>query len=242
MDMDRLKTIWINKRDIDTKNYTHRLKRKRSLKEHSAVAKLLSAIAREYGRSLELLDIPVGTGRFFSIYKELDIQTLGYDISPGMLRRAVKEAELLQYHVEFKEADIINIPLPNEAVDVVVCMKFFVHLEPDSLRLALVELTRVARSDIIFGIRIYDWESGPVRLLRAMQRDLKQAIKWLKNNGAKSSNSVRQKPGKHKFVKAEVMPLLTELGLAVESQETTTIEKRGTNLVFHVRKPHHSNG
>lgn len=233
MDMDSYKKRWINRNDTQAEYFTRVLSRKRSIKEHAAVSKYLASITSQYTRPVEVADAPVGTGRFFSLYKEFGIKVYGCDISTAMLRRAGKEADKLRYPVDLIEADIVNLPLPYNAVDVAICMRFLVHLEPESMQLVLQELSRVSRENILFGLRIYDWDPVALRYLHTLRAGIKQIKNGLiKRKPYKTKSSLCT----HRFLKTEIISMLAELKLDLASYDELTTEQRGTNLVFHVRK------
>jgi SAM-dependent methyltransferase len=83
------------------------------------------------------LDVACGTGRHAVRLAELGHQVVGIDTSPEML--AVARSRLGADH--FIRADLHHLPLPDEAVDVVVCALALTHAP--SLRPALAELARV---------------------------------------------------------------------------------------------------
>ncbi|WP_345578165.1 class I SAM-dependent methyltransferase [Nonomuraea rosea] len=85
------------------------------------------------------LDAACGTGRHTAYLAELGHQVIGIDRSPDMLAHArarLPGASLL-------EADLHRLPLPDDAVDTVVCALALVHV-PDLAR-ALAEFARVLR-------------------------------------------------------------------------------------------------
>jgi ubiquinone/menaquinone biosynthesis C-methylase UbiE len=97
-----------------------------------------------------LLDIPVGTGRFFDIYDLNEIAVTGIDISEDML----SEARAKGYDFDLRLGNILAIDMPDGAVDVAVCIRLLNMLEPGEMRLALAELQRVARKAVIISLRV----------------------------------------------------------------------------------------
>ncbi|MET8422196.1 methyltransferase domain-containing protein [Streptomyces sp. NPDC005134] len=85
------------------------------------------------------LDAACGTGRHASYLQELGHHVIGVDASPDMLARARKRLP----GVEFHEADLHRLPLPDNAVDTVVCALALTHV-PD-LAPVLAEFARVLR-------------------------------------------------------------------------------------------------
>jgi ubiquinone/menaquinone biosynthesis C-methylase UbiE len=85
------------------------------------------------------LDAACGTGRFAEFLARRGHRVIGVDSSPDMLsyaRRRVPEAE---FHV----AELDRLPLPDDAVDVIVCALALEHVP--SLDPVLAEFTRVLR-------------------------------------------------------------------------------------------------
>jgi ubiquinone/menaquinone biosynthesis C-methylase UbiE len=99
-------------------------------------------IVREILDSLPVgvaLDAACGTGRHTAYLASLGHSVIGVDTSPKMLalaREKVREGE-------FYEADLHDVPLPDDSVDLVVCAIALSHVA--DLGRALAELVRVLR-------------------------------------------------------------------------------------------------
>lgn len=85
------------------------------------------------------LDAACGTGRHTAYLRELGHDVIGVDASPEMLAQARKRLPDVAFH----EADLHRIPLPDDAVDTVVCALALAHV-PD-LAPVLAEFARVLR-------------------------------------------------------------------------------------------------
>ncbi len=85
------------------------------------------------------LDAGCGTGRHTAYLASLGHKVIGVDNSPGMLARARDKVPGVAFH----EADLHDVPLPDDSVDLVVCAIALSHV-PD-LRQALTEFMRVLR-------------------------------------------------------------------------------------------------
>jgi ubiquinone/menaquinone biosynthesis C-methylase UbiE len=85
------------------------------------------------------LDAACGTGRHTAYLASLGHEVVGVDSSPEMLARAREKVP----EGEFYEADLHDLPLADDSVDVVVCAIALSHV-PD-LGQALAELVRVLR-------------------------------------------------------------------------------------------------
>lgn len=71
------------------------------------------------------LDAACGTGRHAAYLASLGHTVIGVDSSPGMLARAREKIP----EGEFHEADLHELPIADDSVDVVVCAIALVHLE-----------------------------------------------------------------------------------------------------------------
>ncbi|MBK3579020.1 class I SAM-dependent methyltransferase, partial [Streptomyces sp. MBT65] len=85
------------------------------------------------------LDAACGTGRHTAHLHGLGHQVTGVDASPAMLARARERLP----DVDFHEGDLHRLPLPDNAVDTVVCALALAHLP--ELTPALREFARVLR-------------------------------------------------------------------------------------------------
>jgi len=89
-------------------------------KENVIVGNFLSKISDDVN---SVLDVPVGTGRFFSCYKELGFEVFGLDVSEDMLEQASKKADVLDMDVNLLEGDVVSEALMVN-VDLIVCTRF----------------------------------------------------------------------------------------------------------------------
>src|SRR5215207_578475 len=86
-----------------------------------------------------VLDAACGTGRFAAYLVARGHRVIGVDTSPDMLKRAGARV----HHGEFLLGDLHQLPLPDDAVDIVVCGLALAHvpvLEP-----VVAEFARVLR-------------------------------------------------------------------------------------------------
>lgn len=97
-----------------------------------------------------VLDCPVGTGRYLSIYQEKGLPYIGLDASKDMI------AEALRKHPEAKtllsEASILALPCEDQSFGTAVCSRLMNWLYPEDMAKAVSELRRVAR-EIVVSIR-----------------------------------------------------------------------------------------
>lgn len=98
-----------------------------------------------------LLDLPVGTGRFFQYYSKVE-KIIGIDISDNMLNVAKKKVDNLPFNILLHRGDAFNLDYPDEYFEHIVCFRLM-HLIPPQQRQALLnELKRVVSKKIILQI------------------------------------------------------------------------------------------
>jgi ubiquinone/menaquinone biosynthesis C-methylase UbiE len=91
-----------------------------------------------------VLEVGVGTGRNLPHYPS-DSRVVAVDLSPGMLRRAVKRAERMGLQVDFVLADAERLPFRDGSFDTVTATCVFCSV-PDPVQ-GLKELRRVSRRE-----------------------------------------------------------------------------------------------
>jgi len=101
-----------------------------------------------------LLDIPVGTGRFIPFYEERGFRVIGLDVSDDMLAHARRKIAA-PARITVEVGDIFAIDLPDQAVDVAVCIRLLNLIGATDMEMALRELQRVTRSMIICNLRVW---------------------------------------------------------------------------------------
>jgi ubiquinone/menaquinone biosynthesis C-methylase UbiE len=87
------------------------------------------------------LDAACGTGRHAAYLASLGHTVIGVDSSPGMLARAREKVPQGEFH----EADLHQLPLADDSVDLVVCAIALVHLE--DIESPFREFARVLRPE-----------------------------------------------------------------------------------------------
>ena len=91
-----------------------------------------------------LLDVGCGTGRHTRAFAERGLRSIGVDISPGLLRAAAAHGTA----AAFVLADARAMPLPDSAVDAVICLcQGGFGITPGGDRAILAEIARVLRPD-----------------------------------------------------------------------------------------------
>ena len=126
--------------------------------EYSAMEK----VALTIGRQVTVLDVPVGSGRFFPIYEKQDWQVTGLDISADMLR----ECESRTLNGKNKGEPFLvrgrsdELPFENGSFDVVVCFRFLQSIvDFETARGSLLEFSRVSRNFVVIHIDVAETSS-----------------------------------------------------------------------------------
>lgn len=105
-----------------------------------------------------VLDVPCGSGRFVPVFSQA-AKMYAVDINEGMLAEAEKKVSNAE-NCEFKLGTILDIPLEDNAVDLVFCMRLFHHVASAEERSAIFkELCRVSRKWV--ALTFYRKESWP---------------------------------------------------------------------------------
>lgn len=97
-----------------------------------------------------LLDLPVGTGRFFRHY--IGVQSLtGVDISETMLAEAKQKLPLLpkDIPVRLEQGDVLGLRFGEAEFEVAVVWRLLHLLPAETLRQAIGELCRVTRGELV---------------------------------------------------------------------------------------------
>lgn len=105
------------------------------------------------GDNLKISDVAAGTGRLsFYLEKYLaNAEIFALDINETMLAAAQKKARKNKSKVKFTRGDLYKLPYEGEKFDIVVGLRFSMHLP--QMGKVLSELQRVLRKD---GILIFD--------------------------------------------------------------------------------------
>ncbi len=138
-----------------------------------ALAKKALAAA---GKPKSILDMPCGTGRFWSLLSSVQAdQLIGADLSESMLDLAKQRRDVGNFALINSSA--FDIPLPNESVDSIFCMRLIHHLGERSDRLKLLEeFNRVCRETVCVSLWI-DGNLQSYRRKRLEQRRKRQRKK-----------------------------------------------------------------
>jgi ubiquinone/menaquinone biosynthesis C-methylase UbiE len=148
--------------------------RQTSLKYHGAKARTYDTIRTKQARwdfenktvwkwleemkpiARQVLDCPVGTGRFLKKYHELSIHVHGYDISEEMLRLAKRKVPKGNKLTYLSQHSATSLPTKDRFFDGAVCVRFLDLIDEEAMRKVMEELARVPKRFIILTIRLGD--------------------------------------------------------------------------------------
>lgn len=124
------------------------------------------------GRPKSAMDIPCGTGRFLSVFRDCGVAELtAADASTGMLEVA-KHARP-DDAVSVLHTSAFDIEMPNNSIDFIACLRFFHHLSMKEDRMqALNELKRVSRKHVAISL----WTNGNLASFRRRNKPPPPAV------------------------------------------------------------------
>ena len=102
-----------------------------------------------------VLDLPCGTGRMYSLLKDLGYRVVSADSSEYMVefaRQRVECSAVNENHLQDNclVADILQTDFADKQFDAVICNRLFHHFsEPQTRQKALLELKRICTGPII---------------------------------------------------------------------------------------------
>jgi ubiquinone/menaquinone biosynthesis C-methylase UbiE len=112
-------------------------------REQNCVFKLLFAV----GPIQSVLDVPCGTGKLIKdLLNNVKTEVIGIDASEAMLLKI----ETRDNRLKLITADIDNIPLDNDFVDLTICHRFLHRMSPENVKLIMKEIYRVSKEYAIF--------------------------------------------------------------------------------------------
>ena len=136
--------------DYDFHRFSTPERQKRNARKWAAIRR---ALADATG-TRTLLDLPCGTGRFTGGFAREGFEVVGSDISLEMLQKAAASRGEGEGGVRgFVQANAEALPLRNDSLDCVVCIRFMMHVDPATRVRMLREFARVSRRWVIVDYR-----------------------------------------------------------------------------------------
>jgi putative sterol carrier protein len=117
--------------------------------ERSMIRRSLLRIQRHHPVET-VLDCPSGTGRFLPTLASLNVSVIAMDTSDAVLREGRKHHALFKKPPVVLVGSALEIGLPDDAVDVVLCSRLLHHIADREERLTILrEFARVARVGVV---------------------------------------------------------------------------------------------
>ena len=125
-------------------------------------------IKRNYGKSirtLSLLDVPVGTGRWIPLIEKITSKYVGVDVSENMINQAQQKLKECSEHFN-KSSKLINtsiekLPLIlNEKFEVIIMTRFLSHFSIDEIKSMMSILNNYLQGELIISLRVTDNRSN----------------------------------------------------------------------------------
>jgi ubiquinone/menaquinone biosynthesis C-methylase UbiE len=198
---------------------SYRLKQPKWHREQEIVSSLLKVLPR----NATLVDVPVGTGRFFEFYKSLGLRPTGVDISDDMLDQARQKAHAVGLDVTLEPGNILQLGYPDGTFDAALCLRLFNLIPLADVAQAVSELARVSRRYVIVGARHFtpavELATRPVSLLGQLVTKLRRRI-------VKSVLTIHSRPA--------LLSALTGSGLKVARSVRVERSRNGSELVIYL--------
>jgi SAM-dependent methyltransferase len=136
--------------DYDFHRFSTPERQKRNARKWAAIRKALSLATGVR----TILDLPCGTGRFTGALAREGFEVVGSDISMEMLRKAASIPDGKQRAIfGYVQANAEHLPLRDDSLDCVVCIRFMMHVDPATRVRMLREFRRVSRRWVIVDYR-----------------------------------------------------------------------------------------
>jgi SAM-dependent methyltransferase len=136
--------------DYDFHRFSTPERQKRNARTWAAIPKALSLTTGVK----TILDLPCGTGRFTGALARSGYEIVGSDISMEMLGKAASIPDGRQPNIRgYVQANAEHLPLRNDSLDCVVCIRFMMHVDPAHRVNMLREFARVSRRWVIVDYR-----------------------------------------------------------------------------------------
>jgi len=141
--------------DYDFHRFSTPERQKRNARKWAAIR----AALRDATGVRTILDLPCGTGRFTGALAREGFEVVGSDISLEMLQKAAtvespKQAGSGVAAIRgYVQANAEALPLRNDSLDCVVCIRFMMHVDPATRVRMLREFARVSRRWVVVDYR-----------------------------------------------------------------------------------------
>lgn len=149
------------------RNYSRRGAKRYEARRQSVRWAAESAIFNEIYRRInprKVLDLPVGTGRFFATYLGNSAEVVGIDISSNMLEEAAAKVPR-GGRIKLRRADVLSLGQTSDlgaGYDLIVCMRFVYWLRPHELAIMLQEFNATGAPLLVASTKVALDQRGPI--------------------------------------------------------------------------------
>jgi len=146
-------------------------------RERQILEKIFGSIEE---KSISVLDVPCGYGRFSELLLKRSLNLTSVDISFPMVLTAREYSPSTNSYHQFLVGDIKHLPLKGKSFDCIITIRLFQHIDESSIRHHILkELHRVARRIIIISFYRYNLFHSVERWVRCRIRNVKNRINML---------------------------------------------------------------
>ena len=146
-------------------------------RERKILEKIFGSI-RE--KSISILDVPCGYGRFSELFLKRSLNLTSADISFPMVLTTKKYSPLTNSPHHFLVGDIKHLPLKENSFDCIVTVRLFQHILKSSTRFQILkELHRVAKKMVIISFYRYNLLHNIERWARCRIKNVNKRITML---------------------------------------------------------------
>jgi len=154
-------------------------------------------------KSVSILDVPCGYGRFSELLLRKSITLTSADISLPMVMAARKYSAPSSSNHHFLVGDIRNLPLKDNTFDYVITIRLLQHMLNSSIRhQVLRELHRVAKKTVVLSFYRYNFFHNIERWIRCQIKNVDKRISML------SLDDFRKELNSTGFVVLRLFPVL----------------------------------
>jgi len=146
--------------------------------DKKTLSEALSSIPQKRSGTLQLLDIPCGTGRITQYLIANGYQVVGADVSMEMMRVAQDKVGKLNSFGGFLQLDASQMNFKDKSFDCVVCVRFMGHIPKDVRIQILKEFQRVSHYILIEYSISSRWVNAQRRINHFLKTRSFLAKKW----------------------------------------------------------------
>jgi len=146
-------------------------------RERKILEKIFASIEE---KSISILDVPCGYGRFSELLLKRSLNLTSTDISFPMVLTTRKYSSLTNSNHHFLVGDIKHLPLKENSFDCIVTVRLFQHILKSSSRCQILEeLHRVAKKIVIISFYRYNLLHSVERWVRCRIKNVNKRISML---------------------------------------------------------------